>query len=130
MPQPTVSAHGSVAAPGAGANIANIPVATLVGAGFVAGDIIKATAYVYTDGTVAAATDDDNIRLVHNGLGTVETIAFNSSPSAPAQEQSVTLAPWNGINAIGLQAIAAATAGSVYHGTLNLTKVDSSGVLP
>ena len=113
----SVCGHGTATSPGAAASIASVAAASLT-----AGQVYKLDVYAYIDGTVAAATDDDNMRLVINGvtIGATLCINANTADQNPVSMTIVTPAV-DGVHNITLQTIVAGTAGAVYHGTLIAT---------
>jgi hypothetical protein len=113
----SLSSHGVAAAPLAGANI------TTIGAGaYQAGVRYQVDVYYYLNGTPASPADDDNLRLQVNNV-TVAILPVNGAGAATGAPYRFTYstAPLNGLNAIIVQAIGAATAGSIYHVTIVAT---------
>lgn len=118
----SVSAHGSVTSPTANQAIAAIPASDLV-----AGVQYSVTAYVYVDGTTAAATDDDNMQVNVNATS-IAKIPYNADTSdASPYAFTIPVSPAvNGTNQLTVSAIAAGTTGSVYHATIVATPTSSS----
>ena len=104
----TVHAQGKTTSPGAGATIAVITAANLA-----ANTTYVVTGSIYVDGTLAPATDDDNMKMLAAGISS--TLNVSADVEAPSQFGPfyVTFGP--APSNISIQAIAAGTASSVYH---------------
>ena len=115
----SLSAHGATTGPAATTAIAQISAALQV-----AGQSYLIDVYLYIDGTAAAATDDDNMRLFFNGSGQV-TIPVNGTAGgilAP-YKFSWTSPPSTAAQPIQIQSIVAGTSTATYHVTIVATPV-------
>lgn len=113
----SISNHGAITSATAGQAIATIAAASLT-----AGVQYLIDVYAYADGTLVAATDDDNMRVEFNGAS-LGTIPFNADTAdASPYKFTIPVSPAaNGTNSLQIQAIAAATTGAVYHATVVAT---------
>jgi hypothetical protein len=117
---PSVSNEGEVTTPAANASIALIPTILLPAGTYLV------TISLYVDGTPAAATDDDNMKLTLTGA-TFANLENTSTGSVTNASYTVTV---NGAQNIGVQAKNLATTGAVYHAliTATLQEADTSPV--
>jgi hypothetical protein len=113
----SVSGHGVVTGPGVGANIVTIAAGNLV-----LGTSYQLDVYYYLNGTTASPADDDNIRIVFNGA-TVMILPWDGAitTGGPPLHASIVSPPSNGVGAIQVQAIGAATGTAIYHVTIVAT---------
>jgi hypothetical protein len=109
------AAQGAVTSAAAGGNISGTIAAAALPAG-----LYQVTATTYIDGTVAAATDDDNMKFNQSGGGIQTHISVPSN----GQVTTVTmLVNFNGAQTIQISANNLATVASVYHASLVATPV-------
>jgi hypothetical protein len=117
--QTLIGSYGKATSPGAAATIAFYPLNLCqVGATY------NVTVSLYVDGTVAAATDDDNWRVFINSI-------YYGTLMAPSNGSVVTYnfvvnADGSNNNIFTIGSLNAATAGAVYHAQITVTPADLS----
>lgn len=110
----SLTQHGVATGPAGNATITSIAAGNLV-----TGQRYQVDAYVYFNGTTASPADDDNVKLVANGLSRA-IITIDGTPASIGRVVKVTAftPPHDGVNAVAIQAIAAATGTAIYHATI------------
>ena len=105
----SAASQASITSPGAGGNASG----TIAAANLPAG-LYEVTVVAYIDGTVAAATDDDNLKI-NQSAGAQTHLAVPSNGQVSTTRM---ILAFTGSQTISVQVIAAGTAGSVYHASI------------